>query len=93
MPDNYNSNTTNFTVTAATGYTIGGVQRGDRPPSTPKELIATRAVEAKGGWLGQILMAGEIVHETKHHETADDALEEVHTHILKKFKKLIVGVA
>ena len=66
-------------------------EKGDRPAPTPKELLATRAVEAKDGWLGQILMAGEIVHETKHHETADEALEEVHTHILKKFKKLIVG--
>jgi hypothetical protein len=40
------------------------------------ELLATRAVEAKDGWLCQVLMAGEIVHETKHHETAEDALEE-----------------
>ena len=89
MSDTY-SNGTSFTISSSTGYYLDA-KKGDRPAATPKELLATRAVEAKDGWLGQIIMAGEIVHETKHHETADEALEEVHTHILKKFKKLIVG--
>lgn len=84
------TNGTTFTISSATGYYLDA-KKGDVPAPTPKELLATRAVEAKDGWLGQIIMAGEIVHETKHHETADDALEEVHAHVLKKFKRLIVG--
>lgn len=90
MSDNYGTNGTTFTITSSTGYILDA-KRGDRPAPTPKELLATRAVETKDGWLGQIVMAGDIVHETKAHETSDDALEEVHAHILKKFKRLIVG--
>lgn len=81
--------------TSATTLTYSGMildtKTGERPAKTPTELLATRAVESQDGWLGQITMSGEIVYQTKPQETSEDALEEVNTHIHKRFKKLIVG--
>lgn len=81
----------NGTTWTYTGTIIDATGREDRPKEAPKSLLATRAVQVKDGWLGQILMAGEIVHETKPQETDDEALEEVGNLILKRFRKLIVG--
>jgi hypothetical protein len=65
---------------------------GQAPARTPKELIATRAIESKDGWLGQIIMAGEIVHQTKPQPTSADALGKVNRRIHNAFKRLIVGI-
>jgi hypothetical protein len=45
----------------------------------------------KDGWVGQIIMAGEIVWETKPYAESEDALEEVNSRILARFKRMIVG--
>jgi hypothetical protein len=85
----YNTSSGNA-LTYTTGIVLD-TKTGERPAPTPRELLASRAIESKDGWLGQIVMFGEIVHETKPHETSADALEEVNEHIHKRFKKLITG--
>jgi hypothetical protein len=64
---------------------------GEAPKPASKELLSTRAVQTKEGWLGQIIMSGEIVYESKAFGESEDALEHVGEHVHKKFKKLIVG--
>lgn len=82
-------------TSGATTWSYSGIvldtKDGELPAKTPKELLATRAVESKDGWLGQIIMSGEIVHQTEPQETSGEALEEVNSHIHKRFKKLITG--
>lgn len=78
------------TITSYNGITLA-TGTGETPKKTPTELIATRAVEAKGGWLGQIIMAGEIVYETKPQKTSQKALGKVNRRIHNSFKRLIVG--
>lgn len=64
---------------------------GKRPEPTPTELIATRAIQSKDGWLGQIVMAGEIVYETKPQKDSRAALRKVNGRVHNSFKRLIVG--
>jgi hypothetical protein len=67
-------------------------EKGERPKETDdKKLIETRAIQLKDGWVGQVIMAGEIVKETSPKPEADEALEEVNQHILKRFKRMIIG--
>jgi hypothetical protein len=48
--------------------------------------IATRAVESKDGWLGQIIMAGEVVYESKPQESSREALGKVNRRIHDAFR-------
>lgn len=100
--------TTNWAkaITYSTGLSFD-IKEGKAPERTPKELLATRAVESKNGWLGQIIMAGEIVYQTEPQvddEEADEiygvgeiefgkhrALALVNDHVHEAFKRLIVG--
>jgi len=82
---------TTYTVSSTTGLVMDtGV--GSRPDPTPTNLLATRAVEAKDGWLGQIIMAGEIVYQTKPQRSSGAALRRVNRRIHDAFRRLIVGV-
>lgn len=93
MADTYGGTSGNAsTISYSTGIVLD-TSAGKAPERTPKELIATRAIQAKDGWLGQITMAGEIVYETAPQETSQDALEHVNRRIHKAFKRLIVGKA
>lgn len=83
------------------------IKDGKAPERTPRELLATRAVESKDGWLGQILMSGEIVYQTEPQVDDDDAdeiygigeielgrhraLALVNHHVHEAFRRLIVG--
>jgi hypothetical protein len=71
-------------ITLATGT-------GETPKPAPKELIATRAVESQNGWLGQIIMSGEIVYQTKPQETSQRALGKVNKRVHDRFRRLIAG--
>lgn len=86
-----NSAVGNSTITYTTGIALD-TATGKRPEPTPKELIATRAIEAKGGWLGQIVMSGEIVYETKPQKTSQKALLKVNRRIHDSFRRLITGI-
>lgn len=81
----------NSTITYSTGL-VFDTKTGERPAPTPRELVATRAVEAKDGWLGQILMSGEIVYETRPQKTSQKALGKVNTRIHNAFRRLITGL-
>jgi hypothetical protein len=78
-------------ITYSTGITVA-TGTGKAPERTPTELIATRAVEAKDGWLGQIIMAGEIVYESKPQKNSRAALGKVNRRVHDAFKRLIVGI-
>lgn len=92
----------NSTITYTSGIVLD-TGTGKTPERTPTELIATRAIEGKAGWLGQIIMAGEIVYETEPQVDVDSDDEEielgkhralalVNQRIHDSFKRLIVGV-
>ena len=93
---------TNSTITWTSGVVLD-TKSGDRPASTPKELLSTRAIESKDGWLGQIVMSGEIVYQTEPQTDAaeDDpqapfrgsekALALVNRRIHDAFRQLILG--
>ena len=83
--------------TGASGVTLD-VAKGERPEKAPKELLATKAVQLKDGWVGQIIMAGEIIHQTAPFVDDEDAeieagseraLAGVNDHILARFRRLI----
>ena len=88
MAESYS--TGNSTISYSTGMTFA-TGTGERPAPTPRELIATRAIEAKDGWLGQILMAGEIVYETKPQKDSRAALGKVNQRVHNRFRRLIAG--
>lgn len=78
-------------ITYSTGITLA-TGTGKVPERTPTELIATRAIEAKDGWLGQVIMAGEIVWQSEPQKNSRDALKKVNRRVHEAFKRLIVGI-
>lgn len=97
------SNWANNSITYTTGLVVD-TKEGQKPERTPNELLATRAIESKDGWLGQIIMTGEIVYQTEPQVDSDDededeelklgkhrALALVNRHVHEAFKRLIVG--
>ena len=91
------TNSITGTTWSYTGLVVPA-EKGERPKETDaKKLVETRAVQLKGGWVGQIIMAGEIVHETRPVLDNEDehgsevVLEEVNQHILDRFKRMIIG--
>lgn len=68
-------NSTTYTIANwNTGMSLNP-QKGERPEPTPRELIVTRAVETKNGWLGQVIIDREIVWETEPKTDMDNAAE------------------
>lgn len=63
---------------------------GAKPERAPAGLIATRAIETKDGWRGQILVDKEIVFETGDLVDSEDALELVNQRVVARVKKLFV---
>lgn len=84
---------------AGTTWTYNGLvipaEKGEKSRELDaKKLIETRAVQMKDGWVGQIVMAGEIVHETTAYPDPrgdEAALEAVNHRIFGAFKRLVVG--
>lgn len=56
-------------------YTGISVSPGESPApaKAPKSLIATRAVEVKGGWAGQVIVGGEVLLQKGGFKHSDDA--------------------
>jgi hypothetical protein len=80
---------TNWTYSSGTVFL--DAKEGERPKEASRSLLSTRAIQTMEGWVGQIIMSSEIVHETKAQESSEEALEIVSEHIHKRIKKLIVG--
>ena len=89
--------TANYTIANwTTGMNISP-HKGDRPAPTPRELIATRAVETKAGWVGQVIVDQEIVYETTPSRdvyeddgrTASEAVQaEANDYVVSRIKRL-----
>lgn len=74
---------------ASTGTTMTlTVPSGAEPPRTPSGLIATRAVETKDGWLGQVIVDKEIVLETPLTRYSDTAIREANKRVVTAIKAL-----
>lgn len=55
---------TNYTIANwNTGISLTP-EKGERPAPTPRELIATRAVETMRGWVGQVIIDSQIIWES-----------------------------
>jgi hypothetical protein len=78
-------------ITYSTGITLA-TGTGKAPERTPTELIATRALETKAGWVGQVIMAGEIVWESAPQKDSRRALGKVNRRVHNAFRRLIVGI-
>lgn len=57
-------------------------------PNPPKDLVAVTAVQTSAGWLGQNLVDGEIVWESKPLAEKSDALRAANERVIAKIKKL-----
>lgn len=73
-----------------TGQIIDTV-RGERPAKASEALLSTRAVESKRGWLGQIVMLGNVVYEVGPFKTSEKAMRRVNSRIYERIRLLIVG--
>lgn len=76
-------------------YTLGNNSNGMsistgriEQPKTPKELIATRTVETKAGWVGQVIVDQEIIQEFGPAGTQEAAAKEANAYVVRKIKDL-----
>lgn len=72
-------------ITMTTG--TGSIQ------AIPKGLIATRSIETKHGWVGQVCLAEEIFLEKDGFETSAQAQEWASGKVVAALKKLLGMVA
>ena len=77
----------NSTVT----YTLG-MEPGRKPEPAPRGLICTRAVETRGGWIGQVIIDTEIVYETPpitgEEDAGEMAQQEANSYVIERVKAL-----
>ena len=67
---------------------------GERPPKSPKGLIATQAVQTKGGWLGQVFVDKQIVFESAEpHDGSDEAIDEANQRVIAVITSLFAAEA
>lgn len=69
------------------GITLTAAASPD-PAATPKGLIVTRALELKDGWVGQVIVAEEVVKEKAGFDRAQDAEEWATYRVTDAIKKL-----
>lgn len=78
-------------------FTVNGVNlsagSSPAPQGAPQSLIATRAVELKDGWAGQVIVAGEVVLEDPAWESARDAEEWATRIVADRIKALFTAPA
>lgn len=76
------------------------VNQGGSPEPPPKGLLATRAVEIKDGWIGQVLVDREIVWESDaiteadvgdNERPGDVAQDLANDAVLNRIKRLFTG--
>ncbi len=77
----------NITTSPMT-YTLTGEQ-GTRPEPPPKGLINTRCVQTKAGWVGQVIVDRDIVHETRRYEDGEDAAQAANAFVVERVKRLL----
>ena len=77
---------TNLGTSGAT-FTLAG-EMGSRPEPPPRGLINTRAQQTRAGWVGQVIVDREIVHETRPVPESEDAVAEVNAFVVWAVKRL-----
>lgn len=86
---NYGSAAYGNTISTGITLTTGA---SPEPVKTPKGLIATRAVETKEGWVGQIIVAEQIIWESKPWTNSAEAAErEATQRVVNKVVKMLGG--
>lgn len=61
------------------------------PAKVPKGMIVTRAVETKVGWVGQIVVAEEIIWESDPRGKAHHAEEDATFHVVGAFRAMLLA--
>lgn len=80
---------TSYTSTATSGITLSAGVSAE-PSAVPKALIATRAVQTKEGWRGQVIVAEDIVWESDYGSGfAHQAEEEATYRVIDRIKRLL----
>lgn len=85
--------TTNYqgvTYTLSTGGLSANLHNEGKPAPPPVALFYTRAVQTKEGWLGQLLIDGEIVYETSVGEDGEFAVVQANAFLIERIKSLFV---
>ena len=79
--------------TASTSLTLNGVAltagSSPEPAKAPKGLIVTRAVETKGGWVGQLIVDEEIIWESTPQDAGETAERLATARVVARIKKLL----
>lgn len=60
------------------------------PTRAPKALFLTRAVETQDGWVGQLLIDGDIVYQTNFIEDGREAVNRANNFLVERIKSLFV---
>lgn len=77
-------------------YTVQGtglsaeLHTGQTPAPAPKALFLTRAVETMDGWIGQLLVDGDIVYQTNFKDDGKKAVNDANTFLVERIKSLFV---
>lgn len=87
--DNNNWNYGAISGTGGLTFTLPGTE-GTHPAITPRGLLATRAVETKDGWRGQIIIDQEIVFETEPQSSSASSLQEANRRVVNTIRNLFV---
>lgn len=78
------------TITGSgTSFNLNPV-RGSVPAKLPAALIATKAVQTKDGWFGQVIVDKKIVWESGSVSSGDIAIELANGHVVEKITGLLV---
>lgn len=82
-----------FSSTSAATFVVNGVSvaagSSPAPIGMPPSLIATRAVEMKAGWIGQLIVAGDVIWESKPKKTSKEAEEQATQRVVERLKSLL----
>lgn len=79
-----------YTTTWNTGILVPSGSSPE-PARAPKGLIVTRAVELQEGWVGQVIVAEEIVWQGDPFAQAADAEEDATYHVIVRVKSLFTA--
>lgn len=79
---------TAYGSTFVNGITVSSTGSPE-PARTPKGVIVTRAIELKAGWVGQVIVAEEVVKEKDGFEKASEAEEWATGQVIAALRKLL----
>lgn len=85
MPTSYAA-----TTNATSGYTITHGPPWDSAPTPwPLSQMSIRASQTKAGWVGLVIVDGEVVWESSPRKTAQAAQRRATKHVIRRIKKVL----